>query len=185
MRYVQYMTDNPKALAEMKTAVTLIRKHRIRVHGMFVYGFDEDDWKTVRKTVRFAKKFGLSSTQFLILTPLPGSEFYRKVKAEGRLLFKDWGLYDAHHVVFQPAKLSLRTLQKAQMFSHRKFYSLFQSWKRLFRLQMFEVALAHYARNSNRVWKKKNQAYLKVIKLLASPKNGHISIDYKQDTGLD
>ncbi|NOR14670.1 MAG: radical SAM protein, partial [Candidatus Aminicenantes bacterium] len=174
-----------QTLAEMKAAVKLIRRHGIRVHGMFVYGFDEDDWVTVRKTVRFAKRFGLTSTQFLILTPLPGSEFYRKVKAEGRLLFKDWGLYDAHHVVFWPAKLSLRTLQKAQMFSHKKFYSLLQSGKRIFRLQLFEVVLAHYARNLNKMWKKKNRAFLKVLELLTSSKNSHIRIDYKQDAGLE
>jgi radical SAM superfamily enzyme YgiQ (UPF0313 family) len=174
-----------QTLNEMRAAVRLIRKYNIRVHGMFVYGFDEDDWLTVRKTVRFAKRFGLSSTQFLILTPLPGSEFYRKIKAENRLLFQDWGLYDAHHVVFRPAKLSLRTLQKAQMFSHKKFYSWLQSGKRIFRRQWLEVGIAHYARNLNRMWKKKNRAFLKVIKLLALPQNKRIRIDYRQDAGLD
>jgi radical SAM superfamily enzyme YgiQ (UPF0313 family) len=192
--FIGFESVNPKSLramkkqqtlAEMRAAVKLIRKYGIRVHGMFVYGFDEDDWLTVRKTVRFAKKFGLSSTQFLILTPLPGSEFYRKIKAENRLLFKDWGLYDAHHVVFRPSQLSLRTLQKAQMFSHKKFYSRLQSGKRVFRRQWFEVAIAHYARNLNRTWKKKNKAFLEVIKLLTSLQNRRIRIDYRQDSGIE
>ena len=57
---------------------------RPSVHGMFAYGFD-DDWRTVKETVRFAKRARLSSTQFMILTPLPGSEFYDQVKCENRI----------------------------------------------------------------------------------------------------
>jgi radical SAM superfamily enzyme YgiQ (UPF0313 family) len=56
---------------------------------MFVLGFDEDDWPSVKKTVNFAKKSRLSTTLFLILTPLPGSEFYEKMSSENRLRFHD------------------------------------------------------------------------------------------------
>ena len=77
------------------------------VLGIFVLGFDEDDWPSVKKMVKFAKKSQLSTTQFLILTPLPGSEFYEKMSSENCLRFHDWALYDAHHVGFQPARFSL------------------------------------------------------------------------------
>ena len=48
-----------------------------------------------------------------------------------RLRFHDWALYDAHHVVFQPARFSLFDLQKAQKYYHKKFYSLKQMFGKI------------------------------------------------------
>ena len=103
---------------------------------MFVYGFDQDNWKTVKETVKFAKRMGLMSTQFLILTPLPGSQFYKKLVAENRIELKDWSLYDAHHAVFKPALMTMSELQRAQIYSHARFYSIRETFKKLFRLRL-------------------------------------------------
>lgn len=191
--YIGFESVNPESLKEMKKkqtveeitrAVKVLRRHKIHIHGMFVYGFDEDDWKTVKKTVRFAKKTKLTSSQFLILTPLPGSEFFNKVVEQGRILLTDWALYDAHHAVFKPSRLSLARLQKAQIFSHKRFYSLLEIVKKFFRGKWIDLGLAHYARNLNRLWQKKNKTFLKVVDLMASKKDAKIVIDYKQDISL-
>jgi radical SAM superfamily enzyme YgiQ (UPF0313 family) len=192
--FIGFESVNPESLKAMKKkqtveeiteAIKVFRKNRIGIHGMFVYGFDEDDWKTVKRTVRFAKKTRLNSTQFMILTPLPGSAFFDKVRRENRIQFRDWALYDAHHVVFRPARLSLFDLQRAQIFSHKKFYSLKETIKRLLKGKWFDVAIAAYARNLNRVWRKKNETYLKVVRLLKSKRGPKISIDYKEEVILD
>lgn len=174
-----------QTVQEIESAVRILRKHRIRVHGMFVLGFDDDDWQTVKKTVKFAKRSGLTSSQFLILTPLPGSEFYRKIVEEKRLLFPDWSLFDAHHVVFQPANFSLFTLQRAQIISHKKFYSWIRTFKRLIQGKWLELGLARYARNLNRVWQKKNRSFIRMVGLLADTQNANIRIDYTQKINLD
>jgi hypothetical protein len=49
----------------------------------------------------------------------------------------------------------------------------------------FDVAIAAYARNLNRVWQKKNELYLKAIHLLKSKKGPKISIDYHEEVTLD
>jgi radical SAM superfamily enzyme YgiQ (UPF0313 family) len=192
--YIGFESVNPESLKAMKKrqtvqeiaeAIKVLRRHRIGIHGMFVYGFDEDDWKTVKQTVKFAKRSRLNSTQFLILTPLPGSEFYDKMRRENRIQFHDWALYDAHHVVFRPARLSLFDLQRAQIFSHKKFYSLKESAKKILKGKWLDVAIAGYARNLNRVWQKKNELYLKAIQLLKWKKGPKISVDYREDVSLD
>ena len=192
--YIGFESVNPESLkgmkknqtvAEISNAVKVLRRHRIHIHGMFVLGFDQDDWKTVMRTVKFAKKARLTSTQFLILTPLPGSEFYEKVASENRIRFHDWTLYDAHHVVFQPARFSLFDLQKAQMVCHKKFYSLKQSVQKLVAGQWIGVAIAHYARNLNRMWKKRNKTFLRVVELLKPKPGAKISIDYREEVRLD
>jgi len=185
---------NPESLKAMKKeqtvdeitqAIRVLRKNRIHVHGMFVYGFDHDDWDTVRETIRFAKKAQLTSTQFMILTPLPGSEFYRKIAEENRILFQDWSLFDAHHAVFKPKRFTLAELQWAQIRSHAKFYSIPQSIKKFFQGRWLDCSLAHYARRLNRFWKRKNRIYLKVLDLLRPHHNIEISVTYREPVRLD
>jgi radical SAM superfamily enzyme YgiQ (UPF0313 family) len=194
--YIGFESVNPDALVDMKKkqtveeitrAVKVFRRHRIHIHGMFVLGFDQDDWRTVRKTVRWAKRSRLTSTQFLILTPLPGSAFYDRIASENRIRFHDWALYDAHHAVFQPARFSLPDLQKAQSFAHRKFYSLKEEARKALAGQWIGVAIAHYARRLDHAWKKRNRTFLRAIALL-KPRPGSkakVSVDYKEDVGLE
>jgi radical SAM superfamily enzyme YgiQ (UPF0313 family) len=175
-----------QTVAEIARAVKVLRRQRIRIHGMFVYGFDEDDWRTVRRTVRFAKKARLTSSQFMILTPLPGSDFYDKVCSQQRIRFRDWNLYDAHHVVFEPTRLAPLELQRAQIYSHKKFYSLATSLRKLINFKWVDLAIAHYARKLNRHWLKINRTYLTVLSLLRSKrKNQHVIVDYREEADLD
>jgi radical SAM superfamily enzyme YgiQ (UPF0313 family) len=173
-------------VAEIARAVKVLRRRRIRIHGMFVFGFDEDDWRTVRRTVRFAKRARLTSSQFMILTPLPGSEFYGTVCAQQRIRFHDWNLYDAHHVVFEPTRLAPLDLQRAQIYCHRKFYSLATSLRRLINFKWVDLAIAHYARRLNRRWLKNNRTYLTVLSLLRPKRKfQHVSVDYREEANLD
>lgn len=192
--YIGLESVNPDSLKEMKKsqtveeinrAVRVLRKARIHVHGMFVYGFDGDDWKTVRETVRFAKRVKLNSTQFLILTPLPGSEFYSQMCSQNRIAFHDWSLYDAHHVVFKPKRFSLPDLQKAQILSHQQFYSIIESVKRFFAFRWLDICIAHYARNLNRNWKKKNRTFLRAVDLLNPNTEADVSVDYHENVILE
>jgi len=187
--YIGFESVNPRSLDAMKKkqtvddlvrAARVLRRHRIGIHGMFVLGFDEDDWKSVKETVKFAMKARLATTQFLILTPLPGSEFYQKMESEHRIQFHDWSLYDAHHVVFQPARLTLFDLQKAQMFCHKKFYSLKQMTRKILKRQWMSVGVAHYARKLNRTWTKRNRTFLRVVELLRPRKGTEITVDYRE-----
>jgi len=192
--FIGFESINPAALKaikkeqtveDIKHSIKVIRKHNILIHGMFIYGFDEDNWETVRKTVRFAKRSRLSSVQFLILTPLPGTQFYDKIVAEKRLKFRDWSLYDAHHAVFKPANFTFSDLQAAQIFSHKKFYSFWGSVRKALRWKLVDVAIARYARQINRNWRKKNEIFLKVLKLLTPNKIAGIDVDYRENIYLD
>ncbi len=193
--FIGFESVNPQSLkamkkgqtvAEIARAVKVLRRKRIRIHGMFVYGFDEDDWRTVRRTVRFAKKARLASSQFMILTPFPGSDFYGRISAEQRIRFRDWNLYDAHHVVFEPTRMAPLDLQRAQIYSHKKFYSLATSLRRLINFKWLDIAIAHYARKLNRHWLKVNRTYLTVLSLLRPRrKNQHVIVDYREEADLD
>ena len=49
--------------------------------------------------------------RFAVVTPFPNTPLYKRLEAEGRILTKDWELYDAQHVVFQPRHMSVQELQ--------------------------------------------------------------------------
>jgi len=192
--FIGFESVNPESLKEMKKkqtlreiikAIKILRKNRIHIHGMFVYGFDSDNWQTVRDTVNFAKKAKLTSTQFLLLTPLPGSELYNTLKAENRIKFDDWSLYDTHHVVFVPRHFSLSELQYAQIFSHKNFYSWFEIIKKLVLGKWVDLSLAYYARHLNISWQRENNTFIKVLELLSLKSKAILTIDYKEKTLLE
>lgn len=168
--FIGFESFNPDSLKEMNkkqtveditNAVRIIHSFGIHIHGMFVHGFDNDTWDSVKMTVSLAKKMKLTSTQFLMLTPFPGSEFYRNVA--DRIVFKDWSMYDAHHVVYQPEHFTVSRLQRAQTYSHEKFYSTYEILKKMFRRNWLASGIALYARYINVKWKKNNRAYLRFI----------------------
>ncbi len=169
-----------QSVEEIKTAIKILTKNKIQIHGMFVFGFENDTQATIKETIRFANRSDIGTVQFLILTPLPGSETFQKLKAGNRIKFFDWTLYDAHHAVFDSKHLTIDELQKAQIHGHQSFYSLKQLIKRAIRFRWYQVIIGFYARRLNRIWKKKNRLWLKVLELVKPNFDFQISIDFKQ-----
>jgi radical SAM superfamily enzyme YgiQ (UPF0313 family) len=165
---------------EIKSAISILNKNKIQIHGMFVFGFENDNHRLIKETIRFANRSGIGTVQFLILTPLPGTETFRKLKQEDRIKFFDWTLYDAHHAVFESKNLTIDKLQQAQIKGHQSFYSLRQILKRALKFRWHQVLIGFYARRLNRTWKRKNKIWLKVLELLRPNLNFNISIDFKQ-----
>ena len=114
-------------------AIRIFNEHGFAVHGMFVLGSDEDTVETVRETVTFARKSMLSTAQFFCLTALPGTPMTRRYGEAGKILSRDWHLYDAHHVIVRPSRMAPYDLQRALDRANQQFYS----WKEAFRHLMF------------------------------------------------
>jgi radical SAM superfamily enzyme YgiQ (UPF0313 family) len=132
MVYIGFESINPQSLAEMDKGQTVeditasiraFREHRIGVHGMFMFGSDSDRQGIFETTSRFCLESRLASVQYMVLTPLPGTAYYKKIEGEGRLLHKDWRFYDAMHVVFQPRNFSPAELQQGVIDSFSDFYN--------------------------------------------------------------
>jgi radical SAM superfamily enzyme YgiQ (UPF0313 family) len=116
--------NKKQTVENVKSCITLLHKHGIPIHGMFVLGSDDDDSNTVEDTVRFCHEMKLDSVGFSILHPLPGSRLYDILDSSNRIFTKDWSLYDGTHVVFDPQKMSPLELQKKYLWAWKKFYSL-------------------------------------------------------------
>ncbi len=151
--------NKKQTVADIEHCIARLHKHKVRIHGMFVFGSDTDTVDTIHQTVKFAKKNDLDSVQFLILTPLPGTRTFQDLEKEGRIISKDWALYDAHHVVFEPKLMSYYELQNETFKATRQFYSIPQILKRAARLDLFNCGLKAYGRGVAKTWIKKNQYF--------------------------
>ncbi|MBI5559870.1 MAG: radical SAM protein [Deltaproteobacteria bacterium] len=175
--YIGFESINPETLKiynkkqsveDIEKCIRLLHKEGIRIHGMFVFGSDEDTTDTISQTVRFAKKNDLESVQFLVLTPLPGTKLHHELEHDGRVVSHDWSLYDAHHVVFEPKKMSYYDLQSETLKASKDFYSVWQIAKRALRRDWFNVMIKAYGRSLTRKWLEKNTYFIDYTKKLTS-----------------
>lgn len=103
--------------------VERLHEHGITLQGCFVFGLDHDGPDVFLKTAEFAVQTRIDLPRFAIVTPFPNTALYKRLEAEGRLLTKNWELYDGQHVVFQPAKLSIEELQLGTEAAWKHAYS--------------------------------------------------------------
>jgi radical SAM superfamily enzyme YgiQ (UPF0313 family) len=115
--------NKQQGVQDIRDSVRAFHSHGIRVHGMFVLGADTDDQATFRRTVDFALENEIDTVQFLMLTPCPGTPFFERMAAQDRLLTDDWSLYDGHHCVIQPARMTPYQLQMGTVWAMTRFYS--------------------------------------------------------------
>ncbi len=146
-----------QTLEDIISAVRSFHKRRIKIHGMFVLGGDDDSKKTILDTLKFAIKQRIDTIQMMILTPLPGTKVYEVLEAQKRIFTKDWSLYDGQHIVFKPKLLSARELQTSVMKAYAKFYSLYRSFSLLLNLHFRNAAFRLVGHVIIKKWMKQNR----------------------------
>lgn len=109
-------------LEKAERAVEMIKEAGIQVLGSFIIGFPQDDEKTIRETIRFAKKLNLDYAQFSILTPYPGTPIYDDSIAKNALLVRDWSKYTALDPIVKIASVSQKQLSLFIQKAYLSFY---------------------------------------------------------------
>lgn len=97
-----------------------IHAHGIGLAGNFIFGFDHDDPTTFADVVGFVDAARLDGFYYSLLTPYPGTPLYEQMRQEGRLLEKDWSLYDTDHVVYRPRLMDAETLMRGYRWAWRR-----------------------------------------------------------------
>ena len=170
--FVGFETLNPKNLKAQRkfqnqrrdygAAVRRLHDLGVMVNGSFVFGMDEDDPSVFERTVEWAIEQGIETATFHILTPYPGTALYRRMEAEGRLLHRDWDLYDTRHVVFRTCGMSADELESGYWRAYRDFYR----WSSILRGASSKdhplAALRHFAYAAG--WKKFEPLWDRVIR---------------------
>jgi len=128
------LRDSKKAFnspERYRDLVEILHRHGIALQGCFVFGLDHDTPDIFLETARFAVEARIDLPRFAVVTPFPGTALYQRLEREGRLLTRNWELYDGQHVVFQPAGMTVEQLQNGIEIAWRHAYSIPSIWKRL------------------------------------------------------
>jgi len=115
----------------------------IMINGSFVFGLDGDSPSVFSETVDWAVKMGITTATFHIATPYPGTAFYQKMQAAGRITTGNWDLYDTRHVVYEPRGMTTEQLKAGYDRAYRDFYR----WDAIVRASLFHGSLKHQAKH--------------------------------------
>ena len=113
------------------------------INGSFVFGMDDDDETVFQRTVDWAIEHGLTTTTFHIQTPYPGTRLFARMEAAGRILTRDWDLYDTRHVIYRPARLTPDALKHGYDNAYRDFYR----WSSIARGSLSHDSMKHQAKH--------------------------------------
>jgi radical SAM superfamily enzyme YgiQ (UPF0313 family) len=180
--------SNKKQNLEKDYAKAVNRLHSlgVMINGSFVFGLDDDDRDVFKRTVEWGVNHGITTSTYHVLTPYPGTELYKNMEADKRILTRNWDLYDTRHVVYKTVGLSAQELEEGYWWAYDNFYS----WKNIVRSSLQHDSLKHIIKHFFYTggWKKFEPLWNFIIKtgglntmlpLLESilskvkPRNGH------------
>jgi len=140
---------------EYARRVAVLHDHGIQVNGSFVLGFDHDRPDVFSRTVEWIEAQRLECATFHILTPYPGTPLFDQFVAAGRLLHRDWSLYDTANVVFRPLHMTPEQLAEGYAWCYQRLFSHGSIWRRRptdFRAVLPYLAMSYLYKRSNRLW---------------------------------
>ena len=157
------LSDDNLADAHKKTPKTsdyarrvrILHDHGIQVNGSFVLGFDHDRKDVFARTAEWVEENRLECATFHILTPYPATPLFRQMEEQGRLLHRDWTLYDTSHAVFRPQHMTAEELEHGYAWIYQRLFSHASIWRRRpedWQAVPLYLAMSYLYKRSNRIW---------------------------------
>lgn len=124
---------------DYELAVQRLHSLGIMINGSFVFGLDEDDIQVFSRTVDWAVKNAIITSTFHILTPYPGTKLFQNFENKGRILTKNWDLYDTRNVVYETKNISAEDLKTGYDWAYKEFYS----WNNILKASLNHDSVKH------------------------------------------
>jgi len=151
---VEARKKTPKS-ADFARRVGILHESGIQVNGSFVLGFDHDHPDVFGRTAEWIEENRLECATFHILTPYPATPLFRKMESEGRLLHRNWNLYDTANAVFRPKHMSPEELEHGYAWIYQRLFSHASIWRRRpedWRAVPPYLAMSYLYKKCNRLW---------------------------------
>lgn len=101
---------NPEAYTEL---IANIQAHGIDVSTEMVVGGEGDTLESIMLTKDFIEKNKISVPRFYILTPIPGTSFFKEIEKENRLINNNIYSFDGTKAVYLPKNMEPKELTMA------------------------------------------------------------------------
>ncbi len=116
--------------AEYPQLIRNIQNHGIEVSTEMVVGGEGDTLESIRATKDFIEANKISVPRFYILTPIPGTRFFREIQAQGRLVETDIYAFDGTRAVYTHPNMTPGELTGAYWSLYRELFTLRSIFKR-------------------------------------------------------
>jgi radical SAM superfamily enzyme YgiQ (UPF0313 family) len=115
-------------LERYQRQIEILRQYGLQTWAAFTLGHDHDTPESIQRLLDFALQNRFAFAAFNVLMPYPNTPFYRRLQAEGRLLYDGkWWLhpeYRFNYAAFQPKSMSADELTQAGFHCRKAFNSL-------------------------------------------------------------
>jgi radical SAM superfamily enzyme YgiQ (UPF0313 family) len=112
-----------KQFSNYSNAIEKIQSRGIGIVGAFIIGFDGDTKEIISELSDFIIENNIFVPQITILTPLPGSRLYERLKNENRILNNPWKHYTFTEINYIPKNISIEDLKNELYSIYEKVYS--------------------------------------------------------------
>jgi len=116
--------DKGITFEQSQQAVSLLTNNKVLHiwYAMLGSGNQLDTPEILKKNILEIAAFPFDLLQISLLTPFPGTPLYERLYSEGRLLHRNWDLYDGLHCVYQPLGVTPEEMEKAFLWAYRKIF---------------------------------------------------------------
>ncbi len=122
-----HKSPNLAGFDRYEEAVQTLRGHGLQTWAAFVMGYDHDTPESILATCEWAIAHRFAFAAFNVLMPYPNTPLYRRLEAEGRLLYDGkWWLHPEfrfNHAAFRPARMTPDQLTEAAWECRRRWSS--------------------------------------------------------------
>ena len=120
-------TPNLQSASGYEKEIETLREYGLQTWAAFTIGYDTDTPEGLSRLLDFSLRHKFTFAAFNLLMPYPNTPFYRRLDAEGRLLYDGrWWLhpdYRFNHAAFQPAQMSAEELTALAFDLRKRFNS--------------------------------------------------------------
>lgn len=123
---------------DLAESVKTIHQHGMQVMGGFILGFDSDTESIFETQIRFIQRIGVATAMVGLLTALPHTRLWHRLKKEGRLVGESSGENTAADLNFVPRMGRDKLLRGYQtvvktIYSPRRYYQRINNFLKTYR----------------------------------------------------
>jgi len=116
---------NKRKLTNVKHQEEIIKYSErlgVKISAFYLFGYEGDSKPQMEATLKYAKKLNTFLARFAVCTPFPGTEYFDKVKKEGRLLTDDFEQYTEFNLVMSHDVLKAEDINEMIAKVYKEYY---------------------------------------------------------------
>ncbi len=125
-RVSQQLFDRSCTKEQWQAGIDLVKMNEdagIHFFASIGIGFDNQDRSVVDRILKFCRDANIDLAEFYIPTPFPGTPFGRRADAEGRILHRNYNVWNHGNIVFKPLNFTETELMDDFYTLWKCFYS--------------------------------------------------------------